>query len=187
MQTECFRTRKIEGKRVANSDVTAASKMPLRPDFKVWFGIIAEYVYHEAIRMRWPVRSDDYYCFQKSDDLVRIVEKLKEKKGGFPRECEAIEGSLNLLVKPLGKTPYYGEIVFIRNGKPFYILENLKVLSKANTICVSIDLDNLLKFACITIEDKEKKEKEEARWKLIGAGGVYVILCALATAMRGSF
>ena len=155
--------------------------MPLRPDFKVWFDIIAEYRYHEDLRRNWPIRSDDYYNLKEENWLERSVERLKEKRSDFPREQEAIEGSLKILKNVLNKNPELGEVVFTREGKPFYILENLKVLSKWHTVCILVDLDKLVKFGCITIQDKEKLERENARKKILLAAGVYATLCAVAT------
>lgn len=156
--------------------------MPLRPDFGVWLDILTETYPHETLRKRYAMRADDWYSTDQPEKWERIYKKLREKREEFPAEIEAVEGALKKLLPRLKRSDPVGEIVFEREGRAFYILENLRIFSNWKTTCVYINLDSLLKHGCISSEGLERQLRENARWKILRAASIYVILCAFATA-----
>ena len=155
-------------------------KMSLRPEFSAWFDIITDYTYRGKIRKMFPIRSDDF--FGSVDQWPAVLKRAETKLAG-PESLVILE-CLNLLKKQV-ENKEYSEIIFSREQKPYYILDNIRVLYPTDRHSVIyIDLDRLIQHGYIT---KEQKEKEEARWKVIKTAAVYMILCAVTTALGDHF
>lgn len=157
--------------------------MPLRPDFHYWLDILTEYKYHEEMRRQFPIRANDGFNLTSRDQWKSISERLSERLEDFPRELEAIQGTLRALSKKRVDFEKIGEIIFIKGNRPFYILENTNMFSIYRTVCCVIDIEKLVKHGCISYQDLEKKKIEAGRWGIIKSAGIYVILCAALIAL----
>lgn len=157
--------------------------MPLRPDFHQWLKILTEYKYHEDIRRIFPIRANDGFNPISQEQWQAMSERLPERLEEYPRELEAIQGTLRVFEKDRKSFQNIGEILFVKGGRPFYILENTTMFSTYRTVCCVIDLEKLVKHGCISNRDLETKKIEAARWGIIKSAAVYVVLCAAATAL----
>lgn len=159
---------------------TSIKRMPLRPDFHHWLDIVTEYKYHEDLRRLFVIRANDGFDPTSQKQWAAMIQRLPERLGESPQELEAIQGTVAVFGKKLKDFQKIGEILFLKGGKPFYILENTTMFSNYRTVCCVIDLEKLVKHGCISHTDLKTKKIEAARWGVIKSAAVYVILCAAA-------
>lgn len=157
--------------------------MSLRPEFSQWFESSTSHVYRGRVRKVFPLRSDDFFgsADQWSNVLKRAQEKLKEKG---PAEKAVVLESLRLLKSTIEENPGYSEIVFTKERKPFYILDNVRVMYPSDKdVVIHIEVDILIRHGYIT-DEQLKQEKEAARWKVIRLAAFYAAVCAFVTARK---
>ncbi len=156
--------------------------MPLRPDFDDWFIIVATYKLRGEIRKRYAIRSSEFFDGtpgQWDSMMNRLPDRLGKTKSP---EYEVIEASLKNLKDRLEDHENVSEIIFERGGKSYFVLDNTKVLYPSDThTVIYVDLDKLIQHTYLTEEQQELKKKEEARWKILEAGAVFVTLAAILT------
>lgn len=179
-QTKCSRIKKIEVFKLYH-DATPG-KMSLRPDFDDWFGRLAEYKQRGEIRKKYAIRSSEFFD-GTPDQWESMMKRLPDRLGRTSNpEFTVIEGSLKLLENELEETADISEIIFERRGKPYFLLDNTKVLYPSDKhIVLHIDLDKLIDHCYISKEEQETNAIEKARWKIIEAGAVFITLSAILT------
>jgi hypothetical protein len=157
--------------------------MSLRPEFSQWFESITLYTYRGKIRKMFPLRSDDFFgsADQWPSVLKRAEEKLKDK--GVVEKTVVLE-SLRILNSKIQENQSYSEIVFTKQGKPFYILDNVRVMyPNDKNLVVHMEIDLLIRHGYITNEMRIQ-EKEAARWKVIRLAAFYAAVCVFLTARK---
>ncbi len=177
--TRCSRT-KIEVSTLSSSH-NSKEKMPLRPDFNHWFSIICEYRYRGQIRKSYALRSNEFFN-ETSEQWETMMNRLPQRLGSrLSPEYEVIEGCLKILgCNSCSGVKAISDIIFEKNGKPYFILDNNQILYPTDThVVLWIDLDRLVKFGFVSNEDYENKIRENRRIRVLRTGALFGLLCMI--------